>query len=425
MRGKRVVVAVAVSAGMWAAPATVLADFYDSFNDGHYWQNPNDEPFNPGVGYWPYYNTPDYDPNAWDIDNPHWAIFAVMGQNYLVDAGDGSIRFYAGIYFGTEYFMGAVAVTDDEDPNTSETYFDDSAPHYIVCNFRVWNPDQGQLVALLHADPVNWTGYAADLELMWHDGDPNDPNNDPNHHNQFMACHLNATNWNGRGHTFYPDLDTTERTWMVCQFDGDGDPNNSYIRVAVYNGDKYDDFDPNFDIVKHPLTDWDPNEYPYWGEGLCGVGNVGSRWGGSPVEIDAKFDDVECRWGTFTNVAHTLDLTVMNETYGTITIDPDLLTDPNHDPNSLAEQRRYTDGTEIVLVAAPIEGKAFKQWQIFDPNVPGDANYATADTNATLYLTMDQDWQVEAQFKCGSSMPLPLIAALLTLTACVIVRRLT
>jgi uncharacterized protein (TIGR03382 family) len=139
---------------------------------------------------------------------------------------------------------------------------------------------------------------------------------------------------------------------------------------------------------------------------------------------------MEVRSGMFTNVSQTLSLTVKNGDYGTVTIDPDLLDDEtNIDPNEYDppidpdELRRYTDGTEIVLVAEAIEGKSFRTWKIYDPNHPGDANYVESDNNAVLYLTMNADYQVEAIFKCSSSTGPVLLLAVGLLGMLALVRR--
>ena len=141
-------------------------------------------------------------------------------------------------------------------------------------------------------------------------------------------------------------------------------------------------------------------------------------------------------------MSHTLQLDVKNASRGTITIDPDLLDDPNdapwfisgdpNDPNNWNGTyprdpewlRRYSDGTEVVLVAEAIPGKSFTAWTVFDPNYPGDRDHAVEDTNSVLYLTMDADWEVEAAFGCGSSELLPPLGmVLLALAAGVVVRR--
>lgn len=396
---------------------TTSADFYDEFDDGHFWQNPNDEPFDPSIGYWPFYNMPAYDPNAYDIDNPHWGIIALMGTNYLASASDGWLRLYAEMDWLTDFFIGAAAVSDDTDPNTSSTFFDDSAPHYILTRFKVYDPNRGEILVFMHADATNWTGWGADIELEYKDGNPL-------LHNEFTASHFNATDWQGRGNYFRNDLDTTTGVWLICQFDGDGDPNHSRIRVAAWNGDKYN-WNGTWDIDLNMIENWDPNRRPYWNQGVCGLATLGSTNCGSPVDVDAKFDGIECRWGTFSNVARTLSLNVVKPQYGSVIADPQVR-HPN-DPNT-ADQRlfRYTDGTNVVLNATPISGKGFDSWAIWnDPNLYPDANYAITDVNWVIYLTMNKDYVVEATFKCGSGLVPLLGIGLLALALGILIRRLT
>jgi len=69
------------------------------------------------------------------------------------------------------------------------------------------------------------------------------------------------------------------------------------------------------------------------------------------------------------------------------------------DPNF---PRYYEPGTPVTLTAEPVPGKGFKHWQVFDPNHPGDANYAATDANTSITITMDDDREVTAVFKCGS-----------------------
>jgi len=412
--GFTMVLGIAVCLG--AAQAT-FADYYDEFNDGHYWQDPNDEPFDSSIGYWPWYNTPPYAPNVYDIDNPHWGIVALMGTNYLADAGDGWLRLYAEMDWLPNFFIGAAAIDNDTDPNTSTTYFDDSAPHYILAKFKVYDPNRGEILVFMHADATNWTGWGADIELEYKDGNPLQ-------HNEFTATHFNATDWHGQGNQFRNELDTKTGVWMICQFVGDGDPNHSRIKVAAWNGDKYD-WDGFWDIDLGMTTAWDPNRRPYWSQGICGVATLGSPQCGSPLDVDAKFDGIECRWGTFTNVARTLQINVVKPNYGSVTIDPDLR-HPS-DPNTAEEKLcRYTNGTSVALLATPISGKAFGGWAIWaDPNRYPDANYAVLDANAVAYLTMDKNYVAEATFKCGSGLE-PLVGiALLALMLGALIRRMT
>lgn len=380
-------------AAVVAAPLA-LADYYDNFDDGQYAQDPND---------------PDtFDPNLWDIDNPHWSVYKLIGSIFYVDASDGWLRLYASDPIFPYSFIGAGADDGDRDPNTASAYFDDSAPHYIVTKAKIVDPNSGELFVFVHADPLHWGAYGVDLECD---------------DNRFSAAWANGLDWSSAGAHTRNDLDEGAGFWMVCQFDGDGDPNHSWLRVAAWNGDKFD-WDGAWDIERRIVAQWDPNNYGYWQEGGSGLSTLTSPYAGPNPDSDAKYDQIECRWGTFSNASHTLELTVKNAQMGMITIDPDLLDDPNNassDPNMPTdpnELRRYTDGTEIVLVAEPLAGKSFQSWKVYDPNHPGDDAYAVQDTNSTLYLTMGADWQVQARFKCGSSeMLLPAGLVLLILAA--------
>jgi len=88
--------------------------------------------------------------------------------------------------------------------------------------------------------------------------------------------------------------------------------------------------------------------------------------------------------------------------------------DPEPDDPNLMQ---YPVGTQVQLTAAADDGKAFVHWEIYDPNHPGDANYAALDANDVVSLVMDTDRQVVAVFKCGSgaeqALPLLGIGALL------------
>jgi len=100
----------------------------------------------------------------------------------------------------------------------------------------------------------------------------------------------------------------------------------------------------------------------------------------------------------------------MNKPWGEVVVDPNSAT--------------YPVATLVTLEALPVDGKSFKQWQIFDPNYPGDANHAVIDTNNPTTITMpDGDQVVKVTFKCGSGISpmLPMILAALAL--CAMVRR--
>jgi hypothetical protein len=93
---------------------------------------------------------------------------------------------------------------------------------------------------------------------------------------------------------------------------------------------------------------------------------------------------------------YTLTLTVQNGGMGDIDVTPN--------------QPGYAPGTGVILTATSHEGKEFLGWGMYDPNYPGDQNYYTTDTNSTLNLVMNANWQVDAAFKCdsGGDAMLPL-----------------
>jgi len=106
----------------------------------------------------------------------------------------------------------------------------------------------------------------------------------------------------------------------------------------------------------------------------------------------------------------TLTLSIVNESWGSVTVDPNL---PEYaDPN-----------TVVTLTAVPIEGKAFRHWEVYDPCHPGDANYREIEANNPLILTMDLDREVTAVFKCGSGIDAVLPLLMLATVACIVTSR--
>ncbi len=105
----------------------------------------------------------------------------------------------------------------------------------------------------------------------------------------------------------------------------------------------------------------------------------------------------------------TLGLVLPHDTWGTVTVEPNLT--------------MYPEGSAVTLTAVPISGKSFAGWTIDDPNYPqSDPRYLNpVDANTladplVLPLTMTGNMQVEADFKCGSGigsvLPLGLIGLL-------------
>jgi MYXO-CTERM domain-containing protein len=111
---------------------------------------------------------------------------------------------------------------------------------------------------------------------------------------------------------------------------------------------------------------------------------------------------------------HTLTVTKTNGGWGEVGMNPE--------PND-ANQPTFVSGTAVTLTATPISGKSFKQWEIYDPNYPGDANYITVDANLSTTLAMNTDMQVNAVFKCGSSVGPMLPLMTLALGGLALLRR--
>lgn len=116
----------------------------------------------------------------------------------------------------------------------------------------------------------------------------------------------------------------------------------------------------------------------------------------------------------FHNVApeyYTLTVTIINPQYGTVDIVPDWPAYPPYTP--------------VTLTARPEPNRGFKKWVVYDPNFPGDPNYATEDTNLVLNIIMDGNYEVEARFMCSSGMGdvLPMMALAAGVLGCVSFRR--
>jgi len=97
-----------------------------------------------------------------------------------------------------------------------------------------------------------------------------------------------------------------------------------------------------------------------------------------------------------TSTLPSLTLSVINGSRGAVTLNPE--------PGN-ADAPTYPAGTVVTLTATPIEGRSFRQWEVYDPNYPSDAGHAIIDANTTLTLVMDTDKQVAAVFEGGSSVP--------------------
>ncbi len=111
---------------------------------------------------------------------------------------------------------------------------------------------------------------------------------------------------------------------------------------------------------------------------------------------------------------YSLTLDVINGLWGTVTLDPE--------PND-ANAPSYPAGSVVTLTATPTAGRAFRQWEIYDPNHPGDANFVVIDANNPLTIVMEADREVTACFKCGSGAEWLPIAMAAFFMGLVLVRR--
>ncbi len=105
------------------------------------------------------------------------------------------------------------------------------------------------------------------------------------------------------------------------------------------------------------------------------------------------------------DIRYRLTLGIVNAAWGSVGMDP-----APEDANA----PKYAPGAIVTLTATPISGKAFRQWEIYDSNHPGDANYIVIDANNTTQITMDNAREVTAVFKCSSGLG-PMLPAMLGL----------
>ncbi len=439
-------------------PQVAMANYYDDFGDGmwddpNYWPDPCDKStclLKPVQGQWPV-DSDDFDPSVyWDVDDPHWQIYALFGASHSVAIDP---NYGPGLHlFTTDTFglalIGAIVNSPpwtynlypdmNQDPNNSDTFWGPETSHYMLAELR-WadDPDKGEGVVALHVDSQSWTGMFLGLNKDASDDNPY----------LYMHCGTGGLEWFGPGlritssHNHEPNyagepVDLTNGIWMLMQFDA-ADPNDSSTqrwKSAAWAGEKYDwdgdwlmitQFDTGEPLYvegrpgyKGTWDPCDPDTYQPYEKGV----NLLAAYGISLANLPAWciFSDVEARTGTFSNDAKTLTLHVGHPENGDVEINPDL-PDPNDPATEEDRLLQYTDGTEVVLIAHPDpNGKGFNKWEVTDPV---DANNNFTDTNMVLYLTMDRDWEVAAKFKCGSAGLMPLVAAFGILSLAVVVRR--
>ncbi|MBN1345145.1 MAG: hypothetical protein JXQ73_20795 [Phycisphaerae bacterium] len=180
----------------------------------------------------------------------------------------------------------------------------------------------------------------------------------------------------------------------------------------------YDARDPNARMLKYAWLDPnDPNNpHGVWQiRAIDWIGDVGKyhSLANDPNGLPAVayYDATEhCLvYAVTSDQPDTYALTIHTEGGGTVTKDPE------EDPNWAA----YVYGTTVTLTPVPNENRSFARWLLFDPNYPGDANYAAQDDTNTLVLVMDRDREVGAVFICsiGSGAAWPMILISLGLVA--------
>ncbi len=130
-----------------------------------------------------------------------------------------------------------------------------------------------------------------------------------------------------------------------------------------------------------------------------------------PIGIDFSNSGVD-----FPPYMCKLNITKINPSYGEVVLDP---------APADANAPEYPVGTAVTLTAVPGANRSLAQWEVYDVDHPGDANYALIDTNSTITITMDRDYEVGAVFKCGSGIgqAMPLLLVGLMLGGLVAIRR--
>ncbi len=119
------------------------------------------------------------------------------------------------------------------------------------------------------------------------------------------------------------------------------------------------------------------------------IENMGWDDGSAYPEMLARGSNVS----VFFNVApryFRLELNIINPSWGSVDVMPPWVA--------------YPPGYTVQLTAVPEPNRGFNQWTLYDPNYPSDANYATYDATNPIWITMMSDRQVDAAFKCGTSV---------------------
>jgi len=127
--------------------------------------------------------------------------------------------------------------------------------------------------------------------------------------------------------------------------------------------------------------------------GLTDGGKMTASLGKEMYDLTGDNDLTQADMTEMANILGTslydLTVTINNVNYGSVEVDPNCV--------------QCAGGTEVTLTAIPVDGKSLNFWRIWDPNHPGDANYAVDDSNNPLLIQMMSDMEIEARFKCGTS----------------------
>jgi hypothetical protein len=183
-----------------------------------------------------------------------------------------------------------------------------------------------------------------------------------------------------------------------------------------YDGTLWSPVSTGTGATLHSLWGSGPNDLFAVGQGLgTALHFDGAQWSHFPIPI-AQPNDIASVWGSgpsdifFAGLhgsilhygPHILDVDVVNASWGQVSWSP---------APGLTSPLRYAPGTAVTLTAMPIGGKVFQDWTLYDPNHPGDFNYAVVDANNPITIVMDTDRQVTATFKCSSGVDqtLPLL----------------
>jgi hypothetical protein len=486
MRRSHLTSVVLLGVAMVLAGAGKLhADFYDSFSDGSY-SEPVWHIDNPQWWFYPLFGSGQFaqvqsgavrifaDANPY---LPYYAMAALAVDDLDYDANtsatwwDDSTSHYilAKVYYPGNVYRNPNEPNDDTGSTMFCMHGDPDLWTSLLVNFTLhncayqppnkpyhwelenfWNEHINlQVTRVPDADPE----IAINIQRIWMDPNGRRPNGDldPNHSDPNDTAKLTPPEDFGGNPYRIRSMDTKkywhwdftamERNgfWLLLQFEIDpnyppGTQHGKWLKAAFWPGDKYDwdgTWALSYELSQPYWSGRDPNRlYAPCTEGRTAIVAQTGRYdfwsNGFPADV--VYDNIEGRLGIWNGVARKLTLNVAHSNWmQSMTIDP--IADPRYDPNDPNNvnhlELRYTDGTPIVLTATPISGKSFKAWTIYDPNYPGDVSHATVDSNTVLYLTMNADYTIDADFKCGSGLPPFVAMAAFALGAALMIRRMS